>query len=132
MTETPAQTKIATGIPSTFSAASVRISGVAAVWGAKPPVWATISPRITESTPSVKIIEGMRRKATPKPLNSPAASPMASPTGIAAGPPTAVAIIAAAVSTQGTDRSIWPSRITTIIPAAQIPRNAPICNCCNR
>ena len=41
---------------------------VAAVSGAKPPVWATISPRMTALTPRVKIIEGMRRYATPKPL----------------------------------------------------------------
>ena len=34
---------------------------VAVVCGAKPPVLATISPRMTALTPSVKIIEGTRR-----------------------------------------------------------------------
>ena len=61
ITETPIQTKSAFGIPKVCSAASVRMRSVAAVCGAKPPVWATISPRMTALTPSVKIIEGTRR-----------------------------------------------------------------------
>ena len=48
------------------------------------------------------------------------------------GAPTVVAIIAAAVSVQGTERSIWPSRITIIMPAATTPRKAPVWSCCRR
>ena len=59
--ETASQTKSAFGIPRTCPAASVRMRSVAAVSGAKPPVWATISPRMTALTPRVKIIEGTRR-----------------------------------------------------------------------
>ena len=62
----------------------------------------------------------------------PTASPTARPIGIAQGPPTAVAIIAAAVSVQGTERSICEIRMTIIIPAATMPRKAPICSCCSR
>ena len=62
----------------------------------------------------------------------PTARPTESPTGIASGPPTVVAIIAAAVSVHGVDRSIWEMRMTSIIPAATMPRKAPICNCCSR
>ena len=47
-------------------------------------------------------------------------------------PPTVVAIIAAAVIVQGTERSMWPSRITIIMPAATMPRKEPICSCCSR
>ena len=130
--ETPAQTKIAAGMPAIRPAARLRISGVASVCGAKPPVWATIRPRMTLSTPRVKIIDGMRRTATPKPLKSPMARPTARPVGIAQWPPTVVAIIAAAVRVQGTERSIWPSRITIIMPAATMPRKAPICSCWSR
>ena len=57
---------------------------------------------------------------------------MPKPIGMAHGPPTAVAIIALAASVHGTDRSICPSRITIIIPAATMPRNAAILSCCNR
>ena len=89
-------------------------------------------PRITALTPSVKIIEGTRKYATPMPLTSPTRSPMPSPIGIASGPPIDVAIMAAAASVHGTDRSIWAIRITIIIPAATMPRKAPICSCCSR
>ena len=130
--ETSAQTKIALGMPAILPAASQRISGVASVRGAKPPVWATIRPRMTLSTPRVKIIDGMRSTATPKPLTRPTATPTAMPAGIARSPPTVVAIIAAAVSVQGTERSIWPSRITIIMPAATMPRKAPVWSCCRR
>ena len=54
------------------------------------------------------------------------------PTGRAKGPPTAVAIMAAAAMVQGTDRSMWPIRMTSIMPAATRPRKAPICSCCRR
>ncbi len=37
------------------------MSGVASVCGAKPPVNITMRPRIIAFTPSVKIIDGMRR-----------------------------------------------------------------------
>ena len=57
---------------------------------------------------------------------------MPSPTGIASGPPIDVAIMAAAASVHGTDRSIWAIRMTIIIPAATMPRKAPICSCCSR
>ena len=48
------------------------------------------------------------------------------------GPPRptkVVATIAAAVITQGIDKSMWPSRITTIAPAATTPRNEAMRNC---
>ena len=51
---------------------------------------------------------------------------------MAQAPPTAVAIIAEAVKVQGIDRSICEIRMTTIVPAATMPRKAPICSCCNR
>ncbi len=38
------------------------------------------------------------------------------------GPPQAVASIAEAAMVHGTDRSIWPSRTTIIMPAATMPR----------
>src|SRR5690606_14733504 len=44
----------------------------------------------------------------------------------------AEAIIAPSVTVQGTDRSIWPSRITSIIPVAMTPRTAPTLSCCSR
>src|SRR4051812_41364877 len=40
--------------------------------------------------------------------------------------------MAAAVSVHGTERSMCPSRMTSIIPAATIPRKEPTCNCCSR
>ena len=51
---------------------------------------------------------------------------------MAQGPPTAVAIIAAAVKVQGTERSICEINMTIIIPAATMPRKAPIWSCCSR
>jgi hypothetical protein len=33
---------------------------------------------------------------------------------------------------QGTDRSIWPSRMTIIMPVAMTPRNEATFNCCRR
>ena len=87
---------------------------------------------MTLSTPRVKIIEGMRSTATPKPLTRPTATPMAMPVGIAISPPTLVAIMAAAANVQGTERSIWPRRITIIMPAATMPRKDPVWSCCRR
>ena len=58
---TASQTNSAFGMPKTRSAASVRMRPVVAVSGAKPPVSATIKPRMTALTPRVKIIEGTRR-----------------------------------------------------------------------
>ena len=51
---------------------------------------------------------------------------------MASGPPTAVAIMAPAASVQGTERSMWPSRMTSIIPAATMPRNEPTWSCWSR
>ena len=59
--ETASQTRSATGIEAMRPTARYCITGVAAVCGAKPPVCATMSPRITALTPRVKIIEGTRR-----------------------------------------------------------------------
>ena len=44
----------------------------------------------------------------------------------------AQAIIAPAVTTHGTERSIWPSRITIIVPVAITPRNEATFNCCSK
>ena len=57
------------------------------------------------------------------PLKMPISRPTPRPTGIASGPPQAVASIAEAAIVQGTDRSIWPSSTTIIMPAATMPRN---------
>ena len=35
-------------------------------------------------------------------------------------------------TTHGTDRSIWPSRITIIMPVAMTPRNEATLSCCSR
>ena len=40
--------------------------------------------------------------------------------------------MAPAVTTQGTDRSIWPSRMTSIMPVAMTPRNEATFSCCSR
>ena len=106
--------------------------GVALLCGANPPVSITIRPRSTALTPSVKIIDGTRRNATPSPFTKPIARPTPSPTGIAHAPPAAVASMALAAMVHGTDRSMWPSRITIIMPAATVPRNAAILSCCRR
>ena len=57
---------------------------------------------------------------------------MASATPTGPQPVAAVAIIPPTATTQGTDRSIWPSRITIIIPVAMTPRNDATFNCCSR
>ena len=44
----------------------------------------------------------------------------------------AQAIMAPVVTTQGTDRSIWPSRMTSIMPVAMTPRNEATLSCCSR
>ena len=44
----------------------------------------------------------------------------------------AVAIIPPTATTHGTDRSIWPRRITIIIPVAMTPRNDATLSCCSR
>ena len=44
----------------------------------------------------------------------------------------AQAIIAPVVTTQGTDRSIWPMRMTTIMPVAMTPRKDATLSCCRR
>ena len=132
-TETAIQTKIATGMPASLPAARVRISGVASVRGAKPPVWATIRPRMTLSTPRVKIIDGMRRHRDAEAVDeADRERRRRGRRGSPSGPPTVVAIIAAAVSVQGTERSMWPRRMTIIIPAATRPRKAPVWSCCSR
>ena len=87
---------------------------------------------MTASTPRVKIIEGMRSTETPKPLKRPTSEADGEAAGSPTVPPTVVAIIAAAVRVQGTERSMWPSRITIIIPAATRPRKAPIWSCWSR
>ena len=43
-----------------------------------------------------------------------------------------VATMAPAATTQGTDRSIWPSRMTSIMPVAMTPRNDGTLSCCSR
>ena len=47
-------------------------------------------------------------------------------------PGPAVAIMAAAANVHGTERSIWAMRMTSIMPAATMPRKAPICSCCSK
>ena len=47
-------------------------------------------------------------------------------------PASVVAVIAVTVIVQGIDRSMWPSRITTICPAATMPRKAAIRSCSTR
>ena len=47
-------------------------------------------------------------------------------------PAAAVAIMPPTVTIQGIDRSIWPSRITSIAPLAMMPRNDAVCSCCSR
>ena len=115
------------------------IAGVARSCGAKPPVWTTISPCATALMPSVKIIDGTRSHATPMPLTTPSAAPHAMPNGIAIHSPVAPHHPAAAaditppmVTVQGTERSMPPSRMTSIAPVAPMPRNDAICSCSSR
>ena len=60
------------------------------------------------------------------------------PNGIASAVPigpqpvAAVAIMPPTATTHGTDRSIWPSRITIIIPVAMTPRNDATFSCCSK
>jgi len=126
-------------MPSTlWPVAMKRIAGDDESCGEKPPVCTTINPCATAFTASVTTIDGMRRNATPMPLTMPSAMPQPMPTGIASDSPSgphavaAVAIIPPTATTQGTDRSIWPSRITIIVPVAMTPRNDATFNCCNR
>ena len=115
-----------------------RIAGDDASCGEKPPVCTTISPCATAFTASVTTIEGSRRNATPSPFTSPNATPQATPTGIASVSPSApqpvaaVAIIPPTATTHGTERSIWPSRITIIAPVAITPRKDATLSCCSR
>ena len=44
----------------------------------------------------------------------------------------AVDIMPPTATTQGTERSIWPSRITSIMPVAITPRNDATLSCCSR
>ncbi len=89
-----------------------RIAGDDASCGEKPPVCTTISPCAIAFTASVTIIDGRRKKATPKPLTRPSATPQVTPTGIASATPNgpqpvaAVAIMPPTATTHGTDRSI--------------------------
>ena len=55
---------------------------------------------------------------------------IASPTG--PHPVAAVDIMPPTATTQGTERSIWPSRMTIIVPVAITPRNEATFNCCSR
>ena len=72
------------------------------------------------------------------PLSKPQTTPQTMPKGMARAVPTppwavaAQAIIPPTATTQGTDRSIWPSRITTIMPVAMTPRNEATFSCCSR
>ena len=126
-------TALASGTPgTTVPLASHVIGRVAELCGANPPVSITISPRSTALTPKVKIIDGTRSTATPRPLNRPTPRPTPSAAGIAQTPPTAVPSIALAAIVHGTDRSICPSRITSIMPMAIVPRNAAMRICCSR
>ncbi len=48
---------------------------------------------------------------------------------MASGPPMAAASMAEAAIVHGTDRSIWPSRTTIIMPAATMPRKEATLSC---
>ena len=126
-------------MPSTlWPVAMKRIAGDDASCGEKPPVCTTIRPCATAFTASVTTIDGRRRKATPKPLTRPERD--------AAGdadrdrqrhaerpqPVAAVAIMPPTATTHGTDRSIWPSRMTIIMPVAMTPRKDATLSCCSR
>ena len=106
--------------------------------GENPPVCTTMSPCATAFTASVTTIDGRRKTATPAPLIRPKREPQPTPTGIAIASPSgpqpvaAVAIMPPTATTQGTDRSICPSRITIIAPVAITPRNDATLSCCNR
>ena len=89
--------------------------------------------------PRVKIIDGIRRKATPNPLASPKTRPQRTPKGSAIAAPVSphqpdapVAIMPPTVTTQGIDRSMWPSRMTSMTPDAMMPRNDATWSCCSR
>ena len=47
-------------------------------------------------------------------------------------PVAAVDIMPPTATTQGTERSIWPSRMTIIMPVAMTPRNEATFSCCSR
>ena len=73
------------------------------------------------------------------PLTRPSSAPQAMPIGIAkcaTAPPhqpaDAADITPPTVTTQGTDRSIPPSRMTSIAPVATTPRKEAICSCSSR
>ena len=126
-------------MPSTlWPVARKRIAGDDESCGENPPVCTTISPWATAFTARVTTIDGRRRNATPTPLTSPSAMPQPTPTGIASASPSgpqpvaAVAIIPPTATTHGTDRSIWPSRMTIIIPVAMTPRKDATLSCCSR
>ena len=47
-------------------------------------------------------------------------------------PVAAVDIMPPTATTHGTDRSIWPSRMTISVPVAMTPRNEATLSCCSR
>ena len=57
---------------------------------------------------------------------------MASTTPAGPNAAAADAIIAPVATVHGTERSIWPSRMTSIMPVAMTPRNEATFNCCSR
>ncbi len=134
-----AQVSSAFGMPRKLCPVAMnRIAGDDESCGEKPPVCTTINPCATAFTASVTTIEGMRRNATPQPLTRPSATPQATPTGMAMASPSgpqpvaAVAIMPPTATTHGTERSIWPSSITIIMPVAMTPRNDATLSCCSR
>ena len=69
--------------------------------------------------------------AVDEPEHDPAANAERNREGLATGPHpvAAVDIMPPTATTQGTDRSIWPSRMTIIVPVAMTPRNEATFNC---
>ena len=57
---------------------------------------------------------------------------MASASPAVPQPVAADAIMPPTATTQGTERSIWPSRMTIIMPVAMTPRNEATFSCCSR
>src|SRR5258706_5678977 len=72
------------------------------------------------------------------PLTRPSPTPHRMPKGMASASPAgpqpvaAVDIMPPTATTQGTDKSIWPSRMTIIIPVAITPRKDATFSCCSR
>src|ERR1044072_8319652 len=65
-----------------------------------------------------------------KPQRMPIGMAKAAPSGPQPAP--AVDIMPPTVMIQGTERSIWPSRITIIMPVETSARKEPTCSCCSR